>query len=140
QRELADEAEKKGRTRGIPMALRWALTMAAVVAITMSVTATILYKQQYAAMMDQVKDYGGSLAKFTATQMAVPLLSEDWAAMDVFVQETLGRQDFNYMKVIDHQGIVRASNHADEVGNKYVPPQDAAPVPSTDPGVTVQKH
>jgi serine/threonine-protein kinase len=68
------------------------------------------------------------------------LLSEDWAGMDVFVQETLGRQDFNYMKVIDHQGVVRASNNADEVGNKYVPPQDATPVPSNDPGVTVQKH
>ena len=41
QHELADEAEKKGRTRGIPMAVRWALTMAAVVVITMTVTATI---------------------------------------------------------------------------------------------------
>ncbi len=74
----------------------------------MTVTATVLYQQQYAAMMDQVKDYGGSLAKFTATQNAVPLLSEDWAAMDVFMQETLGRQDFNYMTVVDHEGTVRA--------------------------------
>ena len=41
--------------------------------ITMTLTATVLYKQQYAAMMDQVKDYGGSLAKFTATQNAVPV-------------------------------------------------------------------
>jgi len=138
-REIAESDQKHGR-RGIPLAVRWALTMAAVVAITMTLTATVLYHQQYAAMMDQVKDYGGSLAKFTATQNAVPLLSEDWAGMDVFVQETLGRQDFNYMKVIDHQGVVRASNNADEVGNKYVPPQDATPVPSNDPGVTVQKH
>ena len=110
-REIA-ESDQKHERRGIPLAVRWALTMAAVVAITMTLTATVLYKQQYAAMMDQVKDYGGSLAKFTATQNAVPLLSEDWAAMDVFVQETLGRQDFNYMNVVDHQGIVRASNVA----------------------------
>ena len=102
-REIAESDQKHGR-RGIPLAVRWALTMAAVVAITMTLTATVLYNQQYAAMMDQVKDYGGSLAKFTATQNAVPLLSEDWAAMDVFVQETLGRQDFNYMNVVDHQG------------------------------------
>ena len=71
--------------------------MAALVAVTMTLTATVLYQQQYAAMMDQVKDYGGSLAKFIATQNAVPLLSEDWAAIDVFIQETLGRQDFNYI-------------------------------------------
>jgi eukaryotic-like serine/threonine-protein kinase len=137
-RELAETGQKQGR-RGIPLAIRWALTMAAVVAITMTLTATVLYKQQYGAMMDQVKDYGGSLAKFTATQNAVPLLSEDWAAMDVFVQETLGRQDFNYMSVVDHQGIVRASNVAAEVNAKYAPPQADA-VPSKDPGVTVQSH
>jgi serine/threonine-protein kinase len=111
--------------------------MAAVVAITMTITATILYKQQYAAMMDQVKDYGGSLAKFTATQNAVPLLSEDWAAMDVFIQEALGRQqNFSYMNVVDHQGIVRASNVAADVNNKYVAPAAEA-VSSKDPGVTV---
>ncbi|MFO1310809.1 MAG: protein kinase [Burkholderiales bacterium] len=139
QRELAEEAEKKGRARGIPLALRWALTMAAVVAITMTVTATILYKQQYAAMMDQVKDYGGSLAKFTATQMAVPLLSEDWAAMDVFVQEALGRQEnFSYMNVVDYEGVVRASNVAAQVNQKYATPQASAPVTSKDPQVTVQ--
>jgi hypothetical protein len=45
----------------------------------MSITATHSLQAAYAAMMEQVKDYGGSLAKFTATQMAVPLLSEDWA-------------------------------------------------------------
>ncbi len=136
-RELADEGQKQGRARGIPMAVRWALTMATVVAVTMTLTATVLYKQQYAAMMDQVKDYGGSLAKFTATQNAVPLLSEDWAAMDVFVQEALGRQEnFSYMNVVDHQGIVRASNVATEVNAQYVAPE-STPVTSKDPGVTV---
>jgi serine/threonine-protein kinase len=137
QRELAADEEKKGRARGIPLALRWALTMAAVVVVTMTVTATILYKQQYAAMMDQVRDYGGSLAKFTATQMAVPLLSEDWAAMDVFVQEAIGRQEnFSYMNVVDHQGTVRASNVATEVNQKYVAPESMS-VSSKDAGVTV---
>ena len=141
QRELVDEEAKKGKVRGgIPLALRWALTMAAVVSITMTLTATVLYKQQYAAMMEQVKDYGGSLAKFTATQNAVPLLSEDWAAMDVFIQETLGRQEnFSYMNVVDHQGIVRASNVAAEVNQKYVAPQAAA-VASKDPQVVVQSQ
>jgi HAMP domain-containing protein len=115
--------------------------MAAVVAITMTLTATVLYKQQYAAMMDQVKDYGGSLAKFTATQNAVPLLSEDWAAMDVFVQEALGRQEnFSYMTVVDHQGTVRASNVAAEVNRPYAAPGAATQVTSKDPGVTVQSH
>ena len=92
-------------------------------------------------MMDQVKDYGGSLAKFTATQNAVPLLSEDWAAMDVFVQEALGRQEnFSYMTVVDHEGTVRASNVAAQVNQKYAAPGAATGVTSKDPGVAVQSH
>ena len=69
--------------------------------------------------------------------MVLRLPSEDWAAMDVFVQEALGRQqNFSYMNVVDHQGIVRASNVAADVNNKYVAPASTS-VPSTDPGVTV---
>ena len=95
--------------------------MVALVAVTMTVTAAILYQRQYQAMMDQVQDYGGSLAKFIATQSAVPLLDEDWTALDVFIQETLGRQDFNSITIVDHQGLVRGSNQADQVNQKYVP-------------------
>ncbi len=134
-RELADDGQKQGR-RGLPLPVRWALAMAALVAVTMTLTATVLYNRQYAAMMDQAKDYGGSLAKFMATQNAVPLLSDDAAAMDVFVQETLGRQDFNHIVVVDHQGIVRAGNTPTQVNAKYVAPP-ATPMASKDAGVKV---
>jgi serine/threonine-protein kinase len=139
-RELAEDERKKGRGgKGLPLSIRWALMMAALVALTMSLTATILYQRQYSAMMDQVKGYGGSLAKFMATQNAVPLLGEDGAAMEVFIQETLGRQDFNYIQVVDHQGVVRGSNDSKQIGEKYVP-LTAKPLTSGDPGVTVQSH
>jgi eukaryotic-like serine/threonine-protein kinase len=119
-RELNEEEGKKGTGR-IPLGIRWALMMAALVAVTMTVTATILYQRQYQAMMDQVQEYGGSLAKFIATQSAVPLLDEDWTALDVFIQETLGRQDFNYITIVDYQGQVRGSNQAAQVNQKYAP-------------------
>ncbi|HQR10761.1 MAG TPA: protein kinase [Casimicrobiaceae bacterium] len=120
-RELNEEESKKGTGR-IPLGIRWALMMAALVAVTMAVTGTFLYQRQYAAMMDQVQDYGGSLAKFIATQSAVPLLDEDWTSLDVFIQETLGRQDFNYITIVDHQGQVRGSNLAEQLNQKYSPP------------------
>ena len=66
----------------------------------------------------------------------MPLLSDDAAAMDVFVQETLGRQDFNHIIVIDDQGIVRAGNTATQVSAKYVPPPSTA-MASKDAGVKV---
>ena len=85
-------------------------------------------------MMDQVKDYGGSLAKFMATQNAVPLLSEDWAAIDVFVQETLSRQDFTYLIVVDDEGVVRGSNDR-RAGQRRSTCRPASTRSSTDPAV-----
>ena len=138
-RELAEEEERRGARRGLSLGLRWALTMTALVALTMTVAATLLYHRQYEAMMDQVKGYGGSLAKFMATQSAVPLLSEDWDGIDVFIQETRNRQDFDYIRVIDHENIVRGSNVAAEVAKTYAAPA-AKSLPSLDPDVKVQNH
>ena len=137
-KELAEERRNKGR-RGLPLGIRWALLLAALVAVTMTLTATILYRQQYAAMMDQVKGYGGSLAKFMASQSAVPLLAEDWDAIDVFIQGTLGQQDFPYLVVVDHQNVVRGTSNARELDIAYQPPA-STPVQSQDPAVTVQGH
>jgi len=69
----------------------------------------------------------------------VPVLSEDWAAIDVFIQETIGRQDFNYILVIDDKGVVRGSNEPAQVNEKYTPPKGTA-LPTRDPGVNVMTH
>jgi tRNA A-37 threonylcarbamoyl transferase component Bud32/HAMP domain-containing protein len=138
-REIDDEARRKGKGRHIPLGIRWALTMAALVAVTMSVTATILYQRQYAAMLDQATGYGGSLAKLVAVQTAVPLLGEDWAAIDVFIQETQSRQEFPYLLVVDHRSVIRGSNDPAQVGSTYKPLQ-AKPMTSHESGVNVQSY
>jgi len=138
-RELKEEEDKKGRHKGLSLSVRWAGIMAAIVAVTMTLTAGILYQRQYAAMLEQVKGYGGSLAKFMATQSAVPLLAEDYAAIDVFVQETLARQDFPYLIVADDEGTVRGSNDPKQVGQKYVAPT-AQLISSSDAEVAVRTH
>jgi tRNA A-37 threonylcarbamoyl transferase component Bud32/HAMP domain-containing protein len=138
-REIDEEARRKGKGRVIPLSIRWALTMAALVAVTMSLTATILYKRQYAAMLGQATGYGGSLAKLVAVQTAVPLLGEDWAAIDVFIQETQSRQEFPYLLVVDHRSVIRGSNDAAQVGTTYRPLL-ATPVASDDAGVKVQSY
>ncbi len=138
-RELSEDARKRGSGRVIPLSIRWALSMATLVAVTMTFSATLLYQRQYAAMLGQMTGYGGSLAKMVAVETAVPLLSEDWAAIDVFIQETLSRQDFPYLLVIDHAGIVRGSKDAAQVNTTYAPP-DAKPVSAPGTGVTVQSY
>ena len=138
-RELTEDENKKGSGRGISLSVRWTLMMAALVAVTMTLTAAVLYQRQYTAMLDQVKSYGGSLAKLIATEMAVPLLSEDWASIDVFIQETTSRQNFNYLLVIDYQDVVRGSSDPALVNVKYTLP-DAKPLTSPDPGIAVQSE
>ncbi len=137
--ELAEDGKAKGTGRRISLGVRWAVMMAALVAVTMTLTALVLYKQQYGAMMDQVKGYGGSLAKFMAAQNAVPLLSEDWAAIEVFVQETVSGQDFASIVVVDHQGIIRGSKDPSQMNNRYTL-EGATPVESSEAGVTVKSH
>ena len=121
-RELQEADERKTAGHRIPLGVRWALIMSALVALTMSATATILYQRQYQAMMNQVMEYGESLAKFMASQSAVPLLAEDWAAIEVFIQETMTRQSFPYLLVVDDEGIVRGSNEASKLNAKYGAP------------------
>jgi len=72
-------------------------------------------------------------------QTAVPLLAEDWAAIDVFIQETQSRQEFPYLIVVDHRGVIRGSNDAAQVGTQYKAPQ-AKPMPADDSGVSVQSY
>jgi len=138
-RELNEEDSRKGKGRVVPLGVRWALTMAGLVAVTMTLTATVLYQRQYSAMLDQATGYGGSLAKLVAVETAVPLLAEDWAAIDVFIQETLSRQDFPYLLVVDHRGVIRGSNDPAQLNTQYVP-KDAKTLPGHDPGLAVQKY
>ncbi|MCB1889526.1 MAG: protein kinase [Rhodocyclaceae bacterium] len=130
-RELADalvklirtlEEERPDRPRIIPLRVKWTLMMAVFVAAVMGVTASIVTQRQHAALVSQVTDYGASLARFMATQSAVPALSEDWISVEVFIQEVMRTQDFKSLTVVDRGGIVRASSNASLLEANYVPP------------------
>jgi tRNA A-37 threonylcarbamoyl transferase component Bud32/HAMP domain-containing protein len=136
-RELKEQEDARIAGRRVPLGVRWAAIMAALVGLTMLATATMLYHRQYQAMMDQVMGYGESLAKFMATQSAVPLLGEDWAAIEIFIQETMTRQNFPYLVVTDDGGIVRGSNDPAAIGQKYVEQRGRA-VATPDKSLTVQ--
>ncbi len=136
-REMKEQADAKAAGRRVSLGVRWAAIMAVLVGLTMLATAGILYNRQYQAMMDQVLGYGESLAKFMSTQNAVPLLGEDWAAIEVFIQETMTRQNFPYLVVTDDEGVVRGSNDPAQIGQKYVE-QMGRPVATPDKSLTVQ--
>jgi serine/threonine-protein kinase len=119
---IDEDALAKNRPRIIPLRVKWALTMGLIVAVVMGLTATVVTKRQYAAMFNQVTDYGASLARFIAAQNAVSVLADEWVAVDVSLQEIMKTRDFESVTVIDRGGVVRAASNPALIGKPYQPP------------------
>ncbi|MCK6422027.1 MAG: protein kinase [Aquabacterium sp.] len=119
--ELDEVARDKGRARIVPLRVKWAATMALIVAVVMGLTTAVVTQRQYGAMMAQVSDYGASLARFIAAQNAASVLGDDWDAVEVAVQEIMKTRNFERVTVIDLSGVVRVSSQANLVGQVYRP-------------------
>ncbi|MDE2372006.1 MAG: protein kinase [Burkholderiales bacterium] len=117
--EIDEAARERDKPRIVPLRLKWALTMAAIVAVVMGSTAAVITQRQYAAMMNQVGDYGASLARFLAAQNAAAVLGEEWETVEVAVQEVMKTKSFERVSVIDRQGVVRVSSQPALVGKPY---------------------
>lgn len=118
-RDIEDEAREKEKPRILPLRLKWALMMGAIVFAVMAVTGAVVNRQQTAAMMAQVTDYGASLSRFIAAQNAVSALADEWVAVEVSVAEVMKTRDFTSVSVVDRAGVVRASSDAASVGQPY---------------------
>ncbi len=135
-----DEAARRGeRPRIVPLRVKWAATMALIVAVVMAASATLITQRQQGAMMKQVTDYGASLARFIAAQNAVAALAEDWPVVEVAVQEMMKTGDFRSIAVVDREGVVRAAGDPAHVGQRYAPPA-AEPLGAREGGVAVSRH
>ncbi|PXF58149.1 MAG: serine/threonine protein kinase [Deltaproteobacteria bacterium] len=116
---VKEKAREHEEPRIIPFRIKWTILMAAIVAFTMILSITFIYKKQYRAMTNQAIDYGASLAKFIATESAVPVLSEDWTSIEIFVHEVGQRQEFKYLTVVDYQDIIRGSSDHQMISKPY---------------------
>ncbi|WP_234413858.1 protein kinase domain-containing protein [Ideonella sp. A 288] len=119
--EIDEAATAKNRPRIVPLRVKWAVTMALIVAVVMGITATVITQRQQAAMMAQVSDYGASLARFIAAQNSAAVLGEDWDSVEVAVQEIMKTRNFERVVVIDLGGIVRVSSVPGQAGASYKP-------------------
>ncbi|HEX6020110.1 MAG TPA: protein kinase, partial [Burkholderiaceae bacterium] len=119
--ELEETAREQSKPRIVPLRVKWAIAMAAIVAVVMGITAAIITQRQYAALMGQAIEYGSSLARFIARQNAAPALAEEWEVVDVAVQEMMKTGNFERIVVMDPSGVVRASSVGALVGKPYTP-------------------
>jgi len=129
----------KSITITMPLRIKWILTMTMVVAFTMLLCGSFLYKAQQKTIINQAFNYGGSLVKFIAVESAESVLSEDWASVERFVQNTVERQNFSYLTVIDHNNIIRGSTEVRLIGQTYKKLTDAVLI-ETRPELTITAH
>jgi eukaryotic-like serine/threonine-protein kinase len=114
--------QEKLRPRIVPLRVKWALTMACIVAIVMGLTTAVIAQRQHDALMNQAREYGAAMARFMAAQNAAAALGEEWDVIDVAVQETMRTRNFERISLIDPSGIVRASTVPGLVGTPYASP------------------
>ena len=125
--QLDEQTREKEKQRIVPLRVKWAATMALIVAVVMGSTAALITYKQYTAMMGQVSDYGASMARFIAAQNAASVLGEDWEAVEVAVQEIMKTRNFERITVIDLAGVVRVSSEPGLAGQPYRSASTAPP-------------
>ncbi|ODU08358.1 MAG: hypothetical protein ABS84_13190 [Rubrivivax sp. SCN 71-131] len=121
--EVDEEAREREKPRILPLRVKWAAMMAAIVAIVMGITATLITQRQVAALSAQAIDYGASAARFMAAQNAAMVLGEEWEAVEVIVDKIMLTGDFERITLADANGTVRAASDAALVGKPYRAPQ-----------------
>ena len=128
ERELAAitaREEEARRNRFIPLRVRWAMSAGAALAVLFLVSLGIVYYVELRVVRAQVIDSGSAIAKFIATETAVPVLSQNWVPLELFVKDASERGSFDYLAVTDHDHIVKAATSPGLVGKIYAPPANA---------------
>jgi eukaryotic-like serine/threonine-protein kinase len=130
-RELASisaQEEEEGRNRFTSLRVKWAALAGTAIAVVFTLSMIAVYFVEARVIRAQVLDSGAALAKFVATQTAVPVLSQNWVPLELFVQDARERGSFDYLVVTDHERVVKAATVQDLVGKPFTPPAGARPV------------
>ncbi len=128
ERELAAitaREEEASRNKFIPLRVRWAISAGAALAVLFLISLGIVYYVELRVVRAQVIDSGAAIAKFIATETAVPVLSQNWVPLELFVKDASERGSFDYLAVTDHDHIVKAATGQDIVGKPFAPPPNA---------------
>jgi eukaryotic-like serine/threonine-protein kinase len=130
--EIDETALARSRNPRVSLRVKWAGTMALIVAVVMAFTASLITSRQHAAMMRQVTETGASLARFIAAQNASAALYGDWEwdKSQALLQRMMETRDFHSITLVDQGGIVRASSITSLIGQPYKAPV-AEPVGSS---------
>jgi eukaryotic-like serine/threonine-protein kinase len=119
---LQEQEQEAAANKYVPLKVKWAAAMGGIIAAVMLAAMFTVFHFQGRAILAQELDSGSSLAKFIATESAIPVLAEDWTRLETFVQDAGARDTFEYLIVADHTGTVRAATDQGLIGKPYAKP------------------
>ena len=122
---LVEQEEEAGRNKFVSLRVKWAALLGGAIAVLFFACMTLIYYVESNVIRGQVIDSGASLARFVSSQAAVPVLSENWVPLELFVEDASERGAFDYLVVVDHDAVVRATTQQDEIGTPFVFPLSA---------------
>jgi len=93
--------------------------MGVIVAVIMTLSSYFIYQTHRQATTHQLFEFGVSFVKFIATNLAESLLSEDWIATELYVEEVAARQGFSFINVVDRNGIIRGHSEKRQIGKTF---------------------
>jgi serine/threonine-protein kinase len=123
----------------VPIRIRWTSIMVAIVSLTMIIGAKLLYDSQYRSIVQQATEYGSSMVRFMAAESAEKVLSEDWISLNLFIQDAMVGQSFNYLTLVDNGGIIRGSSDHSKIGQPFRSITNGKPIASMG-GVSIQRY
>jgi len=103
------DQEEKTKQRYMPLHIKWTAIMGGIVAVVLTVSILIVNRIQNQVLIEQSVDGGVSLAKFIASESAIPVLGEDWITVEALVKDAGDRNTFEYLVLLDHNKEVRAT-------------------------------
>ncbi len=116
---LSEHAKDRERQRYVPIKVKWTALMAGFIAVIMAVSIFLIDAKQSDTLKRYAMDSGSSFAKFIASETAIPLLSEDWIAIEIFVEDAVQGQSFEYLIITDHDGMVRGASDKALIGEAF---------------------
>ncbi|MFP4252041.1 MAG: protein kinase domain-containing protein [Guyparkeria sp.] len=121
QRELERLRADPIATRILPMRLRWAAILGAILTVTLLTGLASVYVKQDQALTGLALDFGASLGRTIAHETAEDLLLDDRVAVRALVDDMQRNDQIRHLAVANREGQVIASASPGEVGATLPP-------------------
>ncbi|PWI34111.1 hypothetical protein DI392_07930 [Vibrio albus] len=106
---LYEQEELKNKNKYMPMHVKWTLIMTSIITLVLAASMFVVLNIQSKTLTDYAIDSGLSLARFIASESAIPVLGEDWVSLESLVKDASERKSFEHLIIQDHSGTIRAA-------------------------------